>query len=188
MISETCAHLYMICYAIKYHLIYYELNIIYIFSLIVRFPIGFDFLFITYFLHFFLSWTSSLSISSSAISASTLYHHVLVGLPTGLLVSTLYSILFFTQSSSLFLISRPYYLSLPLLMRVVIGSTPTNSLNSSLVILSFMETPHIHLIICFIFVFRKYTHYVCWWRLAFPAGGLSYACQYQSNIRREVNC
>ena len=33
-------------------------------------------------LHFFLSWTSSLSISSSAISASKLSNHVLLGLPT----------------------------------------------------------------------------------------------------------
>ena len=52
----------------------------------VHFPLRFDFLFITYFLHFFLSWTSSLSITSSAISASTLYNHVLLGLPTGLLL------------------------------------------------------------------------------------------------------
>ena len=87
-------------------------------------------------------------------------NHVLAGLPTGLLDSTLYSILFFTQSSSLFLITCSYHLSLLLLMTVVIGSTPTNSLNSSLVFLSFMETPHIHLICC-IFVFLKYTHSVC---------------------------
>ena len=41
---------------------------------IVRFPIGLDFLFITFtiFLHLLLSWTSSLSISSSPISTSTL--------------------------------------------------------------------------------------------------------------------
>ena len=132
---------------------------------IVRFPIVFDFLFITYFLYFFLSWASSLWIQSSAISASTLYNHVLAGLPTGLLDSTLYSILFFTKSSSLFLITFlitcPYHLSLPLLMTVVIGSILTNSLNSALVFLSFMETPQIHLIICCIFVFLKYTHSVC---------------------------
>ena len=54
---------------------------------IVRFPIGLDFLFITFtfLLHLLLSWTSSLSISSSAISASTLSNHVFLGLPTGLL-------------------------------------------------------------------------------------------------------
>ena len=52
------------------------------------------------------------------------------------------------QSSSLFLITCPYHLSLPLLMTVVIDSTPTSLLNSSLVLLSFMEIPHIHLIIC----------------------------------------
>ena len=73
---------------------------------IVRFPIGLDFLFITFtnLLHLLLSWTSSLSISSSAISTSTLFNHVFLGLPTGLLPSTLYSIHFFTQSSSSFLI------------------------------------------------------------------------------------
>ena len=85
---------------------------------------------------------------------------------------------------TVFLITCPYHLSLPLLMTVVIGSTPTNSLNSSLVLLSFMETPHIHLIICCIFVFLKYTHSVCWCTLAFSAGGLSSACQYQSNLRK----
>ena len=53
---------------------------------IVRFPIGLYFLFITFFLYFFLSWTSSLSISSFAISDSILYNHVLLGLPTGLLL------------------------------------------------------------------------------------------------------
>ena len=57
----------------------------------------FDFLFITYFLYFFLSWASSLWISSYAISASTLYNHVLACLPTGFLKSTLYSILFFSN-------------------------------------------------------------------------------------------
>ena len=66
---------------------------------IVRFPMGLGFLFITFLLHFFLSWTSSLLMSSSAISASTLSNHVLLGLPTGLLPSTLNSIHFFTQSS-----------------------------------------------------------------------------------------
>ena len=34
---------------------------------VVRFPIGLNFLFITFLLHFLLPWTSSLSISSSAI-------------------------------------------------------------------------------------------------------------------------
>ena len=40
---------------------------IYYYLFIVRFPMGLVFLFITFFLHFFLSCTSSLSISSSAI-------------------------------------------------------------------------------------------------------------------------
>ena len=117
---------------------------------IVRFPIGLDFLFITFtiLLHLLLSWTSSLSISSSAISDSTLSNHGFLGLPTGLLPSTLYTIHFFTQSSSPFLITCPYHLSLPLLMKVMIGSTPTSLLNSSFVLLSFNEIPHIHLIIC----------------------------------------
>ena len=38
--------------------------------------------------------------------------------------------------------------SLPLLMTVLIGSTPPKFINSSLVLLSFMETSHIHLMIC----------------------------------------
>ena len=41
-----------------------------------------------------------------------------------------------------------HHMSIPLLMTVVIGSTPTNFLNSSLVLLSFIETPHIHIILC----------------------------------------
>ena len=45
------------------------------------------------------------------------------------------------------LITCPYHLSLLLLMTVVIGSTPTSLLNYSYVLLSFMEIPHIHLII-----------------------------------------
>ena len=57
-IMRTFIH-YMLCN----HLIYYELNIIYIYiyyRFIVRFPIGCDFFFITYCLHLFLSLTSSL--------------------------------------------------------------------------------------------------------------------------------
>ena len=51
-----------------------HIPIIIYYRFIVCFPIVLDFLFITFtlILHFFLSWTSSLSISSSAISASTL--------------------------------------------------------------------------------------------------------------------
>ena len=78
---------------------------------IVRFPIGLDFLFIIFLLNFFRSWTSSLSISSSAISASTLSNHVFLGLPTGLLPSTLYSI--HTYFLHPLLITCPYHLSLP---------------------------------------------------------------------------
>ena len=72
----------------------FEIMYIY-YRFIVHFPIGLDFLFITFLLHFFRSWTSSLSISSSAISASTLFNHVLLGL----LPSTIYSIHFVIQSS-----------------------------------------------------------------------------------------
>ena len=115
---------------------------------IVRYPIGLDFLFITFLLHLFLSWTSSLSISTSIISPSTFVNHVLLGLPTSLLPSTLNSIHLFTQSSSLLLITCPYHLSQPLLMTVVIGSIPTRFLNSSFVLLSFMEIPHSYLIVC----------------------------------------
>ena len=118
------------------------LGLIY-YRFIVCLPIGLDLLFITFLLDFFLSWTS-LSISSSAMSV---YTHALLGLPTGILPSTLYSIHFVTQPSSLFLITCPYSLSLPLLMTVVIGWTQTNFLNSSLVLLYFIEIPHVHLII-----------------------------------------
>ena len=121
---------------------------LYIYRFIVRFPIGLEFLFITLFLHFFMSWTSSLPISNYAMSASTLSNHILLGRPIDLLPSTLYSLHFFTQSSSLFFTTCPYHLILPLLMTVAICSTPTNFFNSSLVLLSFMKTPHIHLIIC----------------------------------------
>ena len=109
---------------------------------------GLYFLFITYRLHFFLSWISSLSISSSARSASRFSNHVFLGLPTGLLPSTLISIIFFTQSSLYFPITCPYHLSLPLRITVVIGSTLTSFLNSLPVFLYFMETPHIHLKVC----------------------------------------
>ena len=88
---------------------------------------------ITLYIHSVLLWTSSLPISSSAIFASTLSNHVLLGLPTGLQPSTLISIHFFIQSSSFFLITCPYHLSITLLMTVEIGSTSTILLNSSLV-------------------------------------------------------
>ena len=106
---------------------------VYYYRFIVRFPIRLDLLFITFFLHFFLLWTSSLPISCSAISASTLSNYVLLGLTTGLLPSTLNSIHFLAQSSSFPLITCPYRLILPLLMIVVICSIPISFLNSSLV-------------------------------------------------------
>ena len=80
--------------------IYANIKWNYYYRFIVRFPIGLDFLFITFPLHLFLSWTSSLSISSSAMSVSTLSNHVLLGLQAGLLLTTLYYVHFFTQSSS----------------------------------------------------------------------------------------
>ena len=67
---------------------------------IVHFPIRLDLLFITFFLHFCLLWTFSLSISSSPISDSTLFNHVLLGLPTSLPPSTLNSIHFFIQPTT----------------------------------------------------------------------------------------
>ena len=60
----VCLHIYIYIY------IYYWF--------IVSFPIGLDFLFITFFLHFFMSWTSPLSISIS--TDSTLSNHVLLGI------------------------------------------------------------------------------------------------------------
>ena len=95
-LTRSCTNPFLLFgkYSYIYIYIYYRF--------IVRFPIGLDFLFITFtiLLHLLLSWTSSLSISSSAISTSTLSTHVSLGLPTGLLPSTLHSIHFFTQSSS----------------------------------------------------------------------------------------
>ena len=99
----------------------YILLYILLLSVLVRFPIGLDFLFVTFLLNFFLSWTYSLSISSSAIYASTLSNHVLLGLPTGLLPSTLNS-RHSSASPQHFHITCPYHLSLPLLMTVVVGS------------------------------------------------------------------
>ena len=66
-----------------------EKILIYIYhQFIFRFPIGLYFLFITFLLHFFLPWATSLSISCSAMSDSTLSNHVLLGRPIGLLPST----------------------------------------------------------------------------------------------------
>ena len=111
------------------------------YRLMVCFPIGLDFLFIIFLLHFFLSWGIFLSISSSAISASTLSNHVHLGLPTGILPSTPNSIHFFTQPSSPFLITCPYHPSLPPLISVMIGS---NSNQFS----QLFTCPVFHLIIC----------------------------------------
>ena len=69
-----------------------------------------------------------MSISSSAISTSTLANHVLIGLPTGLLPSTPNFIHFFTQPSSPFLIPCPYHPSLPPLITVMIGSNQFSQL------------------------------------------------------------
>ena len=81
--DTTCIQAYdfIIFYTCISYYIYYRF--------IVRFPIGLDFLFTTFLLHFLLSWTSSLSISSSAISTSTLSNHVFHGIRTGLLPSNL---------------------------------------------------------------------------------------------------
>ena len=98
-------------------------NLIIYYRFIVRFPIGMDYHFITFFLHFFLPWTYSVSISSSAP----------IYIP-------------YISSSS------PHHMSIP--------SQPNTSndrcdrLNSNqpsqyfTCPSVFMETPHIHLIIC----------------------------------------
>ena len=101
---------------------------------IVRFPIGLDILFITltFLLHLLLSWTSSLSIP---IRLYLLLHSLTMSF---LVFQPVFCLQLYT----------PYHLSLPLLMKVVIGSTPTSLLNSSFVLLSFNEIPHIHIIIC----------------------------------------
>ena len=125
-----------------------QIKIIYYYRFIVRFPIGFDFLSIPFVLHFCLPGISSLSILCYATSVSTLSNHVPPSLQNGNLPSPLNPIHFFTQSSPIFPITCPYHLSLPPPMTVVICSTPTSILNFSFVLLSFMETPHSHLIIC----------------------------------------
>ena len=71
---------------------YGNMTVVECYWFIIHFPIKLDFLFITFRLHVFLSWMFSLSISSSAISASTFSNHVFLGLQTGLLPSTLISI------------------------------------------------------------------------------------------------
>ena len=70
---------------------------------VVRFPIWLDFLFITFRLHFFLSWMSSLSISSSDISASTFSNHVFL---------FVFQPVFFLQLWSQYIFS-PSYMSIP---------------------------------------------------------------------------
>ena len=111
---------------------------------IVHFPMGLEFLFITFLLHLLLSWTSSLSISSSAISASTLSNHVFLGLLLKVF-QPVFCLKLYTFLHPV-LITCPYHLSLTPLMKVVIGSTPTNLLNSSLFCpLLFNEIPHNHL-------------------------------------------
>ena len=102
-------------------------------SFIVHFPIGLDFLFISFchghllcrsqiLLYPILHWSSNWS---SALNSKLhrFIHPVLI--------------------------TCTYHLSLPLLMIVVTGSTPTILLNSSFVLLSFREIPHIHLTICY---------------------------------------
>ena len=88
-----------------------------------RLQIGLDFLIIAFLLYFFLSPMPSLSTSSSVISAFTISNHVF----RGILPSAQISI--HSSTKSLFNITRLYHLSLPLLMTVVIGSTPTSFLN-----------------------------------------------------------
>ena len=112
---------------------------------IIRLTIGLDFPFINIFLHFFLSWTSSLPISWSAIFASTLSKHVL-GLLTGLLPSILYSIHFFIKS--LVLITCPYHLSLPLLMTVVVVSNQLSQFFTCPVFHGNVTHPSNHLHLC----------------------------------------
>ena len=175
-------HIYTL-YAMKYNIILYIINwILYIYNrFIVRLTIVFDFLFITYFLYFFLLWASSLWISSSTISASILYNHVLAGIPTGLLDSIILHTFL-----HLVLVTFPHHMFIPSQPTTFNDSCDrfnSNQRSQFFTCPSFMETPHIHLIICCIFVFLKYTHSVCWWRVAISAGGLSSACQYQSNLR-----
>ena len=113
----------------------------YYYWFIVRVPVVLDFLFITFRLHLFLSWMASLSISRSAISVCLSW---------------------FSNRSSSFsfdlhscfrpvFITCPYHPRLPLLMTVVICSTPTSLLNSSLVVFFVhgnITHPSNHLYVC----------------------------------------
>ena len=105
----------------------------------VYIPIGFDFIFIILFLP-----VMSLSILSSDILVSTLFLKPCLSWSSNR--SSAFNYILHTLLHPV-LITCPYHLNLPLLMKLVICLSPTNFLNSSLV-LSFMETPHIHLIIC----------------------------------------
>ena len=89
------------------------------------------FLFTTFFLYFFLSWTSSLSISRSAMSASTLSNHVLLGRPISLQLYTPY-----ISSPSHCHISIP---SQPTTSNDSCDRLNSNFLNYSLVLLSFRK-------------------------------------------------
>ena len=72
---------------IHFNIVFKKCDNIYYYWFIVHFLIELDFLFITFRLHFLLSWMSSMSISSSAIYASTFSNHVVVyPLPWALLV------------------------------------------------------------------------------------------------------
>ena len=84
-----------------------------------------------------MSWTSSLSISSSVISTSTLSNHVIRGLTVGLRPSTPYSLHF---SFSLHHMSIPF--------QPTISNDSCERMNSNQLFNFFMKMPQIHLIIC----------------------------------------
>ena len=126
------------CIAINVYYIYIYIYII--LSVYSPFPIGLEILIIT-FTSFSISFYHGHLLCRSQVRPYPLLlsNHVFLSLPNGLLPSTLYSIHFFTQSSSHFLITCPYHLSLPLLMKVMINRCA-----------DFDTTPHDvkHLFVC----------------------------------------
>ena len=103
-------------------------------------------------LHFTQSFASFLTKPLTFMSLSTIFSHVIFGLPLPLLPSTVISILFFTQSFPSFLNTCPIHLSLLHLITSLIFSIPILSLSSafvffSLLHLSSVDMPYIHLTI-----------------------------------------
>ena len=111
----------------------------------VCFLIGLDFLFITFLLHFFLSW----GIFFVDLKFCQIRFYTLSPCPSWSSNCLQLQTPYISSPNHLHLSSSHVHTiqSLPPLITFMI-STPTSFLNYSLVLLYFMETPHINLIIC----------------------------------------